>query len=391
MRLGIVLSRFPYPLEKGDKLRAFYQIQELSKTHEIYLCTINVGNVDEYSLKQLEPYCKEIKVFKLSKISILINLAFSLFLSKLPMQVAYFYNRKAKKQIHNFFKNKNIEHLFCQLIRVAEYVKDYKHCPKTLDYMDALSQGMERRIDKASFYLKPFVRIESTRLKRYEHFIFSSFNHKIIISEQDRELIVHAKNNEIEIVRNGVNEEYFKPQNLSPEFELLFTGNMSYPPNIDGVSFLVDKILPLVWKTHPNVRLVIAGANPSQSVQKLASDRIKVTGWVDDMREYYAKTKIFIAPMQIGTGLQNKLLEAMSMNIPCITSPLANNALQAIDGESILIGDKPIEYKEQIVKLLDNQDFANKIAKNGKLFITKNYNWENSTKTLNSIFLNHGT
>ena len=307
------------------------------------------------------------------------------------MQVAYFYNRKAKKQIHNFFKNKNIEHLFCQLIRVAEYVKDYKHCPKTLDYMDALSQGMERRIDKASFYLKPFVRIESTRLKRYEHFIFSSFNHKIIISEQDRELIVHAKNNEIEIVRNGVNEEYFKPQNLSPEFELLFTGNMSYPPNIDGVSFLVDKILPLVWKTHPNVRLVIAGANPSQSVQKLASDRIKVTGWVDDMREYYAKTKIFIAPMQIGTGLQNKLLEAMSMNIPCITSPLANNALQAIDGESILIGDKPIEYKEQIVKLLDNQDFANKIAKNGKLFITKNYNWENSTKTLNSIFLNHGT
>ena len=77
MRLGIVLSRFPYPLEKGDKLRAFYQIQELSKTHEIYLCTINVGNVDEYSLKQLEPYCKEIKVFKLSKISILINLAFS--------------------------------------------------------------------------------------------------------------------------------------------------------------------------------------------------------------------------------------------------------------------------------------------------------------------------
>lgn len=391
MRLGIVLSRFPYPLEKGDKLRAFYQIQELSKTHEIYLCTINVGNVDEYSLKQLEPYCKEIKVFKLSKISILINLAFSLFLSKLPMQVAYFYNRKAKKQIHTFFKNKNIEHLFCQLIRVAEYVKDYKHCPKTLDYMDALSQGMERRIDKASFYLKPFVRIESTRLKRYEHFIFSSFNHKIIISEQDRELIVHAKNNEIEIVRNGVNEEYFKPQNLSPEFELLFTGNMSYPPNIDGVSYLVDKILPLVWKTHPNVRLVIAGANPSQSVQKLASDRIKVTGWVDDMREYYAKTKIFIAPMQIGTGLQNKLLEAMSMNIPCITSPLANNALQAIDGESILIGDKPIEYKEQIVKLIDNQNFANKIAKNGKLFITKNYNWENSTKTLNSIFLNHGT
>src|SRR5690606_15491817 len=184
MKLGILLSRVPYPLEKGDKLRAFHQIKELSKNHDIYLCALNTNRLHPEAIEKLSPYCKEIKIIKLSKWSILLNLLYSLLFSGLPLQIAYFYNRRAKSEILNFFNNHKIEHLYCQLIRVTEYVKAYP-CPKTLDYMDALSRGMERRIEKAPFYLKPFVKIESKRLKKYEHFIFSEFDHKTIISEQD--------------------------------------------------------------------------------------------------------------------------------------------------------------------------------------------------------------
>lgn len=386
MRIGVLLSRFPYPLEKGDKLRAYYQIKELSKKHDIYLCALSAKKVSDESLTKLKPYCKEIKVIKLSKFEILINLSYSLLFSKHPLQVAYFYNRRKKGSVIHFFQNNRIDHLFCQLIRVTEYVKSLA-VPKTLDYMDALSQGMERRIKKAPFYLKPFVKIEATRLKRYEHFIFKSFDHKVIISEQDRELIIHAKNDNIQIIRNGVDQSYFETSKQEKEFDLLFTGNMSYPPNVDGVEFIVKKILPLVWKEKPDVKLVIAGANPSSKVLKLAQERVEVTGWVDDIRTYYAKSNIFIAPMQIGTGLQNKLLEAMSMQVACITSPLANNALQAIHNENILIGKTPEEYKNYIIKLIDDKDFNKQIAAAGKLFVAENYTWEQSTLQLERLFL----
>lgn len=388
MKIGVLLSRFPYPLEKGDKLRAYHQIKALSKNHEIYLCALNVGKIDKASIEKLKPYCKEIKVIRLTRFSILINLAYSLIFSKLPLQVAYFFNRRAKKSIIGFFENMKIEHLYCQLIRVAEYVKDYKNVPKTLDYMDALSRGMMRRLEISSFYLKPFIRIENTRLKRYEHFIFSSFDHKSIISEQDRDFIVHADNQDIIIIRNGVDQKFFHPRDgVDKSFELLFTGNMSYPPNVDGVDFLVKEILPLVWKTHPKVKLVIAGANPSPKVKALASEKVEVTGWVDDIRDYYAAAKVFVAPMKIGSGLQNKLLEAMAMKLPSITTSLANNALKAVPNEDILIGNNAVEISNHIISLLDNQQKADQLAEKGLDFVSKNYNWENSTTQLEALFL----
>jgi len=172
MKIGVLLSRFPYPLEKGDKLRAFHQIKELSRTHEIYLCAISDKKVNETSLNQLLPYCKDIKVIRLNKFNIVRNLLIGLLFSKLPLQVAYFFKRSAQKEIQAFFANHRVDHIYCQLIRVSEYIKTLNTIPKTLDYMDVLSKGMERRIEKASILLKPFVKIETKRLKKYEHFIF---------------------------------------------------------------------------------------------------------------------------------------------------------------------------------------------------------------------------
>lgn len=388
MRIGVLLSRFPYPLEKGDKLRAYHQIRTLAKHHEIYLCALHVGKLHENAIEQLSPFCKEIKVIRLTRFSILLNLFNSLIFSKLPLQVAYFFSRKEKAGIHNFFKDSKIDHLYCQLIRVTEYVKDFNSVPKTLDYMDALSRGMSRRIEKAPFYLKLFIRIESTRLKRYEHFIFQEFDNLCIISEQDRNYIIHAENLKIAIIRNGVDQNYFKPvDSVEKIYDLLFTGNMSYPPNVDCAEFLVNEVMPMVWKSNPNCRLAIAGSSPSSKVRSLTSERVIVTGWVNDIRKTYASCKVFVAPMRIGSGLQNKLLEAMAMRIPCITSPLANNALKAIDGKNILIAEDAEKVAELINYLLRHPDQAEKIAEQGLDFISRNYDWESSTTQLEALFL----
>ncbi|MCH9823237.1 MAG: glycosyltransferase, partial [Bacteroidetes bacterium] len=108
----------------------------------------------------------------------------------------------------------------------------------------------------------------------------------------------------------------------------------------------------------------------------------EITGWVDDIRVAYDEAKIFVAPLMLGSGLQNKLLEAMAMGLPCITTPLANNALGAIPEEEILIANNEAEFKTQIERLLSDANLYDKLATNGHAFVTKNYNWQACNKRL---------
>ena len=383
MKILILLPRVPYPLEKGDKLRAFNQIKYLSAFNEIHLCALNDANIHADAYESLKPYCKSLHFFKLPIVSRLINLVKVLFNGK-PFQVGYFYNSSIKSRIDKIIEDVKPDRIYCQLIRVAEYVKDQK-IKKTIDYQDVFSKGVERRIPTAPFYLKHLLKIEYHRLVKYESTVFDMFENKTIISVPDRNLIAHHRKEEIEIISNGVDTEYYKPIANTKEFDLLFTGNMGYPPNINSVEFLVNSILPLVIKDFPQIKVCIAGAKPSQKVLDLKGPNVTVTGWVEDMREYYSRAKIFIAPMQIGTGLQNKLLEAMAMKVPCITSGLANSALNALEGKEILTGNSPEEYAQHITSLLKDDQKSKILGEEGYNFVLNKYKWQVINAKLNSV------
>ncbi len=385
-KLLVILPRVPYPIEKGDKLRAYYQLKQFANMYEVHLVALSDGKIHPDAITKLQPYCKSIHIHKLTLLSKGINILSALLRGK-PMQVGYFYKSAAHRKTTELIKELKPDHIFCQLLRSAEYAIN-SAIPKTIDYQDVFSKGIERRIKKAPFYLKAFFKLEHKRLVDYEAFVFDKFNHKVIISEQDRDLIQHPKKKEIDIIRNGVDFDFFSPRKKEKKYDLVFTGNMAYPPNIDAVVYIAKHILPLVRKHFPNIKLLIAGASPHPKVQALASDNVIVSGWLDDIRDAYAEGKIFLAPMQIGTGLQNKLLEAMSMQLPCITSKLANNALGAKHNENILLGNKPEEYSKHIITLLNKKDVYEKISSNGHIFVKKNFDWESVTLPLMNKFNN---
>jgi sugar transferase (PEP-CTERM/EpsH1 system associated) len=386
-KIMIVLSRVPYPLDKGDKLRAFNQLKSLSKYHDIYLFALNDTQLHPEAINELNKYCKEICIAAISKIEIAVNLALGLFGNK-PFQVYYFHHLSAQKKFDHFFQKINPDAIFCQLLRTAEYVKNINKIPKTLDYQDAFAKGMERRIKNASFLKKLLFRSEYERLRQYEHIIFHYFEHHVIISEQDKRFIIHEENDHIKVIPNGVDLDFFKPQEMVKDFDLVFTGNMSYPPNVNCALFIVNEVMPIVWEQLPEVNLLISGTSPTKEVLSLGSEKVNIGGWVDDMRKSYARSKIFVAPMQIGTGLQNKLLEAMAMQIPCITSPLANAPLGAKQGEEILVGENKKAIADWILFLLQNPIQIEKLARNGRLFVERNYSWETHNKKLGEIILN---
>lgn len=383
MRLFFLLPRVPYPTEKGDKLRAFHQIKQLSKQHEIILCALNDGYMHEDAIPVLKKYVRAVHILPISKLAIVFNLLRTLCSDK-PLQVGYYYHHRTAVQIKQLIHEYQPDFIFCQLIRVAEYVKDI-NVRKILDYQDVFSKGVERRLSTSPFYLRPFLKIEYNRLLKYERACFDAFDHKIIISEPDRDLIPHPEKEKIVVVANGVDTDFFQPLEREKKYDLVFTGNMGYPPNINSAEFLVNKILPVLISKKPDIRILIAGANPHLRVMVLKSEYVEVSGWVPDMRECYAAARIFVAPMQIGTGLQNKILEAMAMNIPCITSPLAFQALKAKEGEEILVCQTPKEYADQIQMLLDQPVKAEHIARKGHDFSLRNFSWEKETDKINAL------
>ena len=383
MKLFVILSRVPYPLEKGDKLRAFNQLKILSKQHDIYLFALNDAVLHADSVSILSSFCKEVHIFNLPKREILQNLI-RFFFSDKPLQCGYFYNKKAQLIVNELIAEIKPDHIYAQLIRTAEYVKN-QQIAKTIDYQDVLSKGMFRQIERASFWKRWILSLEYKRLMNYERYIFSYFDHKTIITGVDRDLMLHPRKEEIVVVPNGVDFELFSPVECRKKYDLVFTGNMSYLPNISAAEYIVNEILPQLLKDFPSIRIALCGANPSSRVKRLQNKNVEVTGWVENIQEYYAQSRIFIAPMELGTGLQNKLLEAMAMKIPCITSVLASMPLNVVNQRDIVICDSISDYIQAIKLLLSQPQHYETIANNGYNFVRENYNWEHTTQILNEL------
>ena len=371
-KIVIMATRFPFPIEKGDKLRTYYLLKSLHKTHDLYLISLSEETISEDQLNEIKAFTKEIHLFTLSKIGKYFRLIWGLFNSK-PLQVNYFTSFKKKRKIEDLLELIKPDHIICQLIRSAEYVKNYHDCPKTIDYMDALSKGMERRINKVNWASKFIFQLEAKRLKDYERRIFNYFEFQTIISKQDRDYISHPDQKKMLVMPNGIDDHYFEALKVEKKYDLVFVGNLNYPPNIDAINYLVKEILPSL----PHLKFLISGANPSKSLlhQLDSIPNITITGWVDDIRESYLQGKILIAPMQIGTGMQNKILEAMALGVPSITTTLANNAIMATHQETIWVADTRESIILGIETLLSNEAMYEKIKGNAKEFVRERYNW----------------
>lgn len=367
-KLLYTTSRFPFPLEKGDKLRAFHQIKHLSEKFDIYLVSLSEKDIPLNEKEKITPYVKELKIFK-TQTNFLFDLSRYLFSSK-PIQLAYFHSDKAKKYIHQTVNEKNIDLCFCQLFRTAELCRGLK-IPKVLDYMDAFSEGFKRQAKEYIGPKKMLYNLESKRIKNYEKLLFQEFNKGYIISSQDKDLL----GIDLNVLKNGIDSSFLDSRDIEKNFDLCFVGNMSYPPNVLAAEFLVKEILPLVHIQYPETKVLIAGAKPNTKVLSLAGTHVKVSGWMDDIRDAYSSSKLFVAPLFIGTGLQNKLLEAMAQEIPCITTDLCNNALEAKEGSQILLANSREAFAEHIIAFLNNPNKLDKQVLSAKSFIESHYDW----------------
>ncbi|MFZ1702754.1 MAG: hypothetical protein WAT79_00330, partial [Saprospiraceae bacterium] len=190
-KVAFLTSRFPYPIEKGDKLRLYHQIKTLSKTFDIYLFAIGEGTTNKADFEQVLPLIKELHFFKLDYFSRIYSLISGLF-SGIPMQVLFFFNHKIQKKITASLAAIQPDHVFCQLARMAPYARNLPY-PKTLDFMDAFGFGMEKRANVAGGLLRMVYWREAKLMKAYEKSLTTDFDHFTIISEQDKKYMEFAQ------------------------------------------------------------------------------------------------------------------------------------------------------------------------------------------------------
>ncbi|MEM9933674.1 MAG: glycosyltransferase [Bacteroidota bacterium] len=388
MKLLILASRFPYPLEKGDKLRLFHQITYLSNYHEIILCCLHEEEPGEEAYQKLREVCEEVYVLKMGKLRSIWEMGKAVF-SDLPFQVAYFYRKRFLTLTQEAIQKHSITHIYCQLLRMGEYARGLE-LPVILDYMDAFSLGMERRATKSSFWLKPLVKWEARKLKTYETNLFSAFNKHTIISKQDREALalLPDQKKQVSIVPNGIDLDFFSFQEKTEkQYDLVFVGNLGYYPNEQAARYLVKSLLPALTKELPEATLLLAGARPSSSIKQLNElAQVEVAGWVEDIRTAYQAGKVFVAPLFTGSGQQNKILEAMALGVPCVTTSIVNEAIGASDGKEILLAESISSFILQIRKLLENPAYYQQVAINARKFVEVNYSWELSGRRLLQAF-----
>jgi len=380
----VFTSRFPYPLERGDKLRIYHQIRVLSRHFDVYLFALSDREVPPSHWAQVEQYCRQIRLYPIPKAQRLWNIVKAT-LQGLPLQVGYFYDADVASKMREDVERIEPDILYFHLARMAPYAHHFIH-PKILDYMDAFGWGMRHRRYRLPLWQQLLYVLESKWMEHYEAAIFERFDAHTIISQQDRERLSlpPPQRRSIVIVPNGVDIFFFQPyMGLQRQYDLCFVGNLGYPPNIHAARYLVKRILPLLRrKSNRTWKVLLAGARPHRQVQQLASTHIIVSGWLDDIRHAYATSRIFVAPLFTGTGLQNKILEAMAMGIPCITSTTVNNAIGAVDGENILLANTAEEFVNKILLLQHDATLYKRLSERARQFVEQRYSWEHKTQPL---------
>jgi len=240
---------------------------------------------------------------------------------------------------------------------------------------------------KAKGLWKIIYSVENKRLLDYERKVAKDFDLSFITTQKDKDFILKGDNRKIVVLPNGVKEELLKRGFVGKEEDwLTFFGKMDYQPNEDACLFFAQEVFPKIKKMIPSVEFYIVGMSPTKKVLGLRKiEGVKVTGRVDDPYSYLEKSKIVIAPIRFGGGIQNKILEGMALGKAVLTTPVgAAGIAEAKAGKHLIVADheKPDEMAEKAVLLLRDDELRKKIEGSARSLILENYRWNRTEKKL---------
>ena len=385
MNILFITPRFPYPPLKGDQLLPYYRLKYLSSRHKITLLSFYESKKELVGLDQVQRYCHAVHLIKLPKWRSLINVGCGLFFSRLPLQVLYYSSSEFRSKLQHLTSVNNFDLVHAYMLRSAQYLAEIK-TPKILELIDSMQLNLERRMATEKLPLRLLIKEELRRIVSYERKIASLADKIIVVSAKDQALLPFAN---VVVIPLGTDTDItLLPDAKSKVPAIIFSGNMGYAPNIQAVLWFVHSCWPLIRAKFKNVNFIIAGSNPPRAIKNLSigDKNIIVTGLVKSMPGIIQTARVAIAPMQSGSGMQSKILEAMACALPVVTTTLGLGTIKAITNEEIFVANDAAVFSENVLNLLQNADLANTAGKNARDFVERQHSWEHMIAQLELVY-----
>lgn len=392
MKILWIYPEFPYPLTSGF-LRGFHLLRLLGKDHAItFLALTSEKSISPERVQALKPYAERIEIF--SKCSSSEPRWLSIF-GRIPILgwrlLEYRNTRNAVEQVrrtaHTLLQQETFDVVLFdgrEALPVLEGIK----APIVVDCGDTNSTRTLQQMRQARLLLRPRLLFHYVKERRIEEALARKTPYRCFISTRDRANLLGSADRS-EIVPQGVDDSYWKRRSpASGRNCIVFSGVMNYPPNEDAAVFLLDTILPLVRRLFPPLEVLIVGRDPSPKLMEVARRHpdVTVTGFVDDVRPYLERADIFVAALRFASGVQNKVLEAMAMEVPVITTPVVAAGLW-MDGiePPLAIGLSAEEIAANITRLLEHPEERTRLAAAGRQFVEAHCSWSRSAYKLEKL------
>lgn len=395
MKIIVVSHRVPFPPNKGEKLRTYYQLQFLrSQGHEIIVFCPTLEDADIDHQRALAKDL-DVEVFG-APVSSKASRYIRSFLQGVSVSQSNFYSRHLQTLIDNHIVNADA--VLCTASSVANYVKKSgnklaSHTLKLMDFMDVDSDKWKQYAESSSGIMRWVYTREQNLITQLEKDVAETFDTCFLIAKAEvdlfKEKITQAGN--IQVLGNGIDTNEFSERELNnecTEVTFLFAGVMDYKPNVDAVLWFVEHCWPAICEAKPQAKFIIAGMNPEKAICKLHNTQnINVTGFVDDILPYFHCANIFVAPFHVARGVQNKILQAMSCGLPVVTTQKGGEGIQYQDGHDILVSSDAPSFTHTCLKLCEDIILRQQIGTRARETILQSYAWDSVLVPLNKALL----
>ncbi len=396
--LLFLAHRIPYPPNKGDKLRSFHILKYLSERYRVHLGCFIDDKADLAFTKKVSALCYETCFVEQSKIAATIRSARG-FATGEALSLPYYRDRSMSKWVAGLLRQRKVRAAIAFSSPMAQYLMPGHGLRRVVDFVDVDSEKWMQYAQGCRWPMSAVYRREARHLLAFERHVAQEFERGTFVSSAEAALfrrLAPEVGHKVEHFCNGVDADYFSPHILhrSPfsagERHIVFTGAMDYWPNIDAVDWFAHQVFPALQLTHPKLCFTIVGARPTPAVTALARlPGVAVTGSVPDTRPYLAHAAVAVAPLRIARGVQNKVLEAMSMQKTIIVSPQALEGIAARDGNELLVADGTGQFIDQLGKVLA-APHSRMLGLAARARILADYSWESNLSRLSAILAHAG-
>lgn len=387
MKILYVCHRFPFPPKRGGKIRPFNMIRHLSQRHEVTVCSLARSEAEAQEGRGIQPHCARFEMAVVSNpvqtVRMLARLP-----SPVPSSMGYFYSPELARKVDALLASERFDLIFVHCSSVAQYVEKVRGIPKILDFGDMDSQKWLEYVNYKSFPLSMGYWLEGTKLVREEKRLARRFDLCTATTRAEWETLEsYGAGVSSDWFPNGVDADFFKPDGDGYDPDTIsFIGRMDYYPNQEAMFRFCDEVWPLLRSRRPDMKLLIVGADPIPAVQKLGERAgITVTGSVPDVRPYILRSAAMVAPLNIARGTQNKILEAMAMGVPVVSSRIAAGGVDAVAGEHLLVAGSAQEYAEAVASIIEQPAERDRLARAGRERMLSHHAWPRSMERLDTI------